>query len=343
MEQRAPLRTSAFSAEAAWQLLRLHRPELALELADRLLAREPASVAALLARTEALRQLRQLPEAAVTATAAITAAPQSAAPFAALAQVRGQQGELAKAENLLQEALRLNPENAGHYGLLAQLQYLQKRPGEALTAATAGLRVNARHADCLLWRALAQEEVAQPTEADTDFAHVLQVAPNSALVHEWRGRLLLQRHEPHAAGTHLAEALRLAPGNTAVLLLLRQAYREQLWPRWLLHQRQRQVQDQLAGRLFNWRSLVIGPFVPFCAISSWWRTRKQPLFRERIPGLRRATLRKSLVLVTLVASPLAFIYAFVAFKLPPFTLVILVVSVLRAVMNLNEQSASAKR
>lgn len=264
-------------------------------------------------------------------------------PFAALAQVRGQQGNLAKAENLIQEALRLNPENAGYHSFLAQLQYLQKRPYEALATTTTGLRINARHADCLLWRALAQEEVAQPTKADTDFAHVLQVAPTSALVHEWRGRLLLQRHEPHAAGTHLAEALRLAPGNTAVLLLLRQAYRQQLWPRWILHQQQRQVQDQLARRLFDWRSLVIGPFIPFCVIRSWWRTRNQPLFRERIPGLRRATLRKWLVLVTLITLLLAFLYAFIAFKLPPSTLGIAVVTVLRAVMSMNEQSSSAKR
>jgi tetratricopeptide (TPR) repeat protein len=335
-EQEAPL-APATTATHAWQLLRLHRPQQALELAELLLARDPAGISAHLVRTEALRQLGRLPEAAVAAKAAITAAPQSAAAFKAFAQVRGQQGELAKAEKLTQEALRLDPGNASYYGFLAQLHYLQRRWLEAIATATAGLRAYAQHPDCLLWRALAQEAHGQPAAADADFARVLRAAPNNALVHEWRGRVLLGRYEAPAAGQHLAAALQLAPGNTAVLLLLRQAYRQQQWPAWLRRQHQLLRQDWRAGRPFSWRSLVVGPCTPLYAARSWWRTRHHALFQQRIPGLRRALLRKWLTLAALIVVPLGLLYAIIAFELPPYTLIILLAAIVRGLMGNSKQ------
>jgi tetratricopeptide (TPR) repeat protein len=331
------LPTSAPTAASAWQLLRLQRPGLALELAERLLAQNPASLPAHLARTEALRQLGRLAEAAVAAQAATSVAPQSAAAFRAFAQIRGQQGELIKAEYLITEALRLAPADAGHYGFLAQLQYLQSRHSEAIASATAGLLTDAQHPDCLLWRSLAQEAQAQPAAADADFGRVLRLAPTSALAHEWRGRVLLGRYEPHPAAQHLAEALRLAPGNMAMLQLLRQARRRQLWPPWLLRQHRRLREDWRAARPFSWRCLVVGPCTPLYAARTWWRTRHHPLFQQPIPGLRRALLRKWLAWTAIIGVLLAVQRAIIAFELPPYTLVILLTVILKGAMGLNKQ------
>jgi tetratricopeptide (TPR) repeat protein len=330
------LPTSATTAASAWQLLRLQRPGLALELAERLLAQNPASAPAHLIRTEALRQLGRLAAAAVAAQAATTAAPQLAEAFRAFAQVKGQQGELLKAEKLINEALRLAPADADYHGLLAQLQFLQGRHGEAIASATAGLRTDAQHPDCLLWRSLAQEAQAQPA-ADADFGRVLCLAPTSALAHEWRGRLLLGRYEPHPAAQHLAEALRLAPGNIAVLQLLRQARRRQLWPPWLLRQHRRLREDWRAARPFSWRSLVVGPCTPLYAARSWWHTRHHPLFQQPIPGLRQALLRKWLAWTAVIGVPLSLLYAIIVLELPPYTLVILLTVILKGAMGLNKQ------
>lgn len=328
---------SAPTAASAWQLLRLQRPGLALELAERLLAQNPASAPAHLIRTEALRQLGRLAEAAAAAQAATTAAPQLAEAFRAFAQVKGQQGELLEAEKLIHEALRLAPADADYHCLLAQLQFLQGRHDEAIASATAGLRTDARHADCLLWRSLAQEAQAQPAAADADFGRVLRLAPTSALAHEWRGRLLLGRYEPHPAAQHLAEALRLTPGNMVVLRLLRQARRRQLWPPWLLRQHRRLREDWRAARPFSWRSLVVGPCTPLYAARSWWRTRHHPLFQQPIPGLRQALLRQWLAWTALIGVPLGLLYTILAFDLPPYTLIILLTIVLRGAVDISKQ------
>jgi|GEM_PF-2570207 len=338
-EHDAPLLPPTATAAYAWQLLQLRRPALALELAEQLLALDSTKISAHLVRTEALRQLGRLPEAALAAKAAIAASPQSAGAVAALAQIRGQEGQLTESEKLIKEALRLDPANASHYAFLAQLQFLQKRLPDAIATASTGLRLNAQHADCLLWRAMAQEEHDQPEPADADLQRALRVAPSSALLHEWRGRQLLGRHEPHAASQHLAQAMRLAPGNTAVLLLLRQAYQQQQWPPWLLRQRQLLRQAWLAGQPFSWRNLVVWPCIPIYAVRSWWRTRHHALFQQRIPGLRRALLRKWLVLAALVLVPAGVLYAFITFDLPPYTLVMLLVAILRGAMGSNKQAA----
>ena len=313
-----------------WQLLRLHRPALAFTLAEQLLARNPTALEPQLARVEALRQLQRLPEAAAAAKAAIGTSPQSARAFAAYAQVAGQQGRLVRAEQLITEALRLDPMAAGYYGLAAQLRLLQRRAAEAVACAAAGLRLDAHHADCLLWRALAQEQLDQPAAADADFGRVLRALPASPMVHEWRGRQLLQRYEPHPAAAHLAEALRLSPGRREVIPPLQEARRQQLWPAWLLRLHQKRRHDWRNGNPFSWRGPAAGLLTPYFQLRSWWHTRRDPFFRERIPGQRAATLRKWLVITGLAAFIPGFLYAFVTFDLPPFTLVIFLTALLRA-------------
>jgi tetratricopeptide (TPR) repeat protein len=226
MEQLAPLRTSAFSAPAAWQLLQLHRPALAVEMANRLLADNPTNSRALAVRTEALALLNRLPEAVDTARQAVAIAPQNATTHAALAWVYGRQGRLWAAVDTMQEALRLQPLQADYYALLAQLQYLLRRPDETVTSANSGLAINTRHPDCLLWRALAEEQLNEPAAADLHFQQLLHLAPNNALAHAHRGKQLLRRGEPKQAAPHIAAALQLAPAQSAELLpLLRRARR----------------------------------------------------------------------------------------------------------------------
>ncbi len=295
MNQQTPLQTAAFSAQAAWQLLRLHRPSLALEMAEQLLALNPAYLSALLARTEALRQLQRLPEAAEAASKAIAQAPQADAAFYALAQVCGQQGKIQQAETANREALRLNPQSATYHGFLAQLLYLKGESIASIASANAGLRLNARHSDCLLWRALAQDQLDQPEQADEDFRQLLRLTPNSALVHTRRGKQLLWRCEPAAAAIHLTEALRLAPTESANLLpLLRRARREQHWPPWLRHHRR---QGRLArgwlivNHAHKWLAELV---TPWYWVRSWWLTRHDPLF-QLSPAQRRQQWLKLLL------------------------------------------------
>lgn len=289
MEQPAPLRTSAFSAEAAWQLLQLHRPELALELADRLLVQNPFNMRALAVRMEALALLRRLPEAVSTARQAVAIAPQSAYTHAGLAWVYGRQGNLWAAVDTMQEALRLNPFDADYYALLAQLQYLLRRPDETVTSANRGLAINARHPDCLLWRALAEEQLNEPTAADLHFRQLFRLAPNNASAHAHRGKQLLRRGELTQATTHLAAALRLALARSAELVpLLRQARREQHWPGWMVRRRQQLRQDWQEHGVLLYRGGGTLLLIPFFAARSWWHTRHDPLFQlSRTQVLRR--------------------------------------------------------
>ena len=289
MGQQAPLRTSAFSAQAAWQLVQLNRPALALELADRLLARNPFNIQALGVRTEALGALQRLPEAISTARHAVAIAPQNAYTHAALAWVYGRQGNLWAAVDTIQEALRLNPVNADYYALLAQLQYLLRRPDETVTSANSGLAINARHPDCLLWRALAEEQLNEPTAADLHFQQLLRLAPNNASAHAHRGKQLLRRSEPVQAAAHLAAALRLAPTRSAELVpLLRQAHREQHWPDWMVRRRQQLRQEWQEQGVLSYRGGGTLLLIPLFAARSWWHTRHEPLFQpSRAQVLRR--------------------------------------------------------
>lgn len=233
-----------------WQLLQLHRPQLVLEMAERLVATDPTALSPQLARVEALRQFGRLPEAQDAAGMAVALAPESDAAFYALAQIRGQQGHLQQAA-AGREALRLDPLEATYHAFLAQLLYLKGQPTSAVASANAGLglRLNTRHVGCLLWRALAQEQLDQPKPADADFRQLLHLAPTSALAHTRRGKQLLWRCEPATAQEHLAEALRLDPTSCPELVpLLRRARREQHWPAWLRrHQRQLRQERGIIG------------------------------------------------------------------------------------------------
>ena len=287
MEQPAPLRTPAFSAEAAWQLLRMHRPALALELADRLLTLNPSSIRALGIRTEALALLGRLPEAVSTARQAVAIAPQSAYPHAGLAWVYGRQGHLWAAVDTIQEALRLNPFEADYHALLAQLQYLLRRPDETVASAKKGLAFNARHSDCLLWRALAEEQLNEPAAADLHFQQLFYLSPDHAAAHAHRGKQLLRRGELAQAATHLATALRTTPTRSAELVpLLRRARREQHWPGWMVRRRQQLRQEWQEQHVLSYRGGNTLLLIPFFAVRSWWLTRHDPLF-QLSPAQRR--------------------------------------------------------
>jgi len=280
MQQPVPPATTSLSVQHAWQLLRLHRPELALRMADQLLARDPVATTALIVRAEALRQLRRLPEAVKTARQAVALAPQVAGTFATLARAYGQQGELYEAELAIKEALRLTPTEASYHAFLAELQYLLRRPAEAAVSAQNGLFLNPEHANCLLWVAMAQEALSQPEAADKAFGRLLHVAPTSDQAHAQLGRILLLRYEPAAADRHLTEALRQAPGRAPELLpLLRRARRRQHWPAWLLRseraRRERQAQDRDPSLRMAANWLLLGWAVAW----AHWRTRHDPLFQ----------------------------------------------------------------
>lgn len=299
----AQFASRSLSVQHAWQLLQLHRPALALEMTDRLLAQAPGSVSTLLARTEALRQLGRLPEAIATAQQAVAVAPQSPSAFAALARAYGQQGKLWPAVDAIQEALRLNPLAAGSYAFLAQLQYLLHRPDETVTSAESGLAIDARHLDCLLWRALAQEQLSEPGAADLGFRQLLRLAPNSSLAHAHRGKQLLRRGESRPAAAHLVAALRLAPGQNAELVpLLRQARRELHWPGWMVQRRQQLRHEWQKQRVLSYRGGNTLLLLPFFWVFGWWLTRHDPLFRRTRTQVWQRRLK--LWLSTVVLLPL---------------------------------------
>ena len=284
MEQPAPLRTPAFSAEAAWQLLRLHRPALALELADRLLAQNPSSIRALAVRTEALVLLRRLPEAIAAAQEMVAQAPQSNVAFHRLARVLGQSGELWEAELAVREAIRLDPTAAAYYGFLAELTCLLARPDEAIAIASTGLTCNARNADCLLWRAIAYEHCGQPAAADADFRLALRLVPTSALLHQRRGNMLLERAEPEGAAQHLAEALRLNPAAAPTILPpLRRAKRWQHWPPWMVHRHWQLRREWQHHYTLTTKGGNTALLLPYFLLISWWKTRYDAAFQQRLP------------------------------------------------------------
>ena len=280
---------TAPSAAGAWQLLELRRPELALAMAEHLLAADPAAVSSQLARIEALLQLGELPRTEEAARMLIAQAPQLPAAFYALARATGQQGELEAAEAAIREALRLDPYEAAYHANLAQLCYLQGQPQAASAAAETGLFIDAQHLDCLLWRALAQEQLSHSTAADSTFEELFYLEPNSAQLHTRRGKQLIWRCEPVAAIVHLTEALRLAPTRSFELVpLLRRAVREQQWPGWLRHhqwQLRRESGVGIASKLHSrFRILAL----PWYRLRSWWLTRHDPVFQYELPARRNS-------------------------------------------------------
>jgi len=280
MQGPAPFAATSLSVQHAWQLLQVRRPELALRMADQLLASAPQSASVLIVRAEALRQLKRLPEAVQTARQAVALAPQVAGTFAALARAYGQQGELYEAELAIREALRLKPTEAAYFAFLAELQYLLRRPAEAAASARNGLFLNPEHADCLLWQAMAQEQLRQPEAADAAFSRLLHVSPTSDLAHAKLGQVLLRRYEAAAADRHLSEALRQAPGRAPELLpLLRQARRRRHWPAWLVQRRQQLRHEWQEQQALSWRGSHTLLLLPFFWVAGHWRTRHDPLFR----------------------------------------------------------------
>ncbi|GAB3580667.1 tetratricopeptide repeat protein [Hymenobacter daeguensis] len=275
-----PLNARNQEIDRAWQLLKLHRPALALSVCARLLAQNPANVSALLAKTEALWQLKRFSEAAMTAREAVAHAPASALPYYYWARMLGAQGVLYDAEAAARNAIQLAPSNAEYWGLLAQLQCMLRQPREALASANEGLALNARHVGCLLWRAVASERTGNISLAEEGFQEVLRLAPTDAQVHALRGQTLLQRPEPQAASWYLAEALRLDPTRYELMPLLRQARRWQHWPKWMVqrHQRMRKnwYQERYLGYADSSTALLLLFFLPI----SWLHNRHDPLFQS---------------------------------------------------------------
>ncbi|MEL5996636.1 tetratricopeptide repeat protein [Hymenobacter segetis] len=275
-----------------WVLLEHHRPQQAAQLARQCLADDPTHAPTHVALAEALRQLDRLDEAREIAQTAIGLAPEAARGHHLLALILGQQGHLRKATAAIDQALQLDPTRGEFFGLRAQLCYVQGQYHAAIQCAGHGLQADARQADCLLWRALAQEKLARTTASDATFDQALRLAPNSALVHQWRGKLLLQRYEPQQAALHLTEALRLTPTKRALLPLLQQARRQQLWPAWLTQLHQKRQRDWSTDLPVSWTGPVIGILMPFFELRSWWQTRTDPLFQENIPGQRRVLAKR---------------------------------------------------
>jgi tetratricopeptide (TPR) repeat protein len=268
-----------------WQLLKLQRPDQALELAERLLALDPQALEPQLARAEALRLLDRLPEALAEARAIIAQAPYLPQGFLVVAQVLGQQGVLLEAEQAIAEALRLAPLEATYYGFLAQLQYVGARPAEVRYTASTGLSLDPTDTQCLLWRALAHEQLHCPEAADADFQSLFALAPTNRVAHTHRGRMLLWRCDAAAAATHLATALALAPTQSAQLVpLLRRAQREQYWPGWLQRAVGQVRQVRGLGLATRAQGLVATVVLPWYRLRSWWLTRHDPLFQHQLPA-----------------------------------------------------------
>ena len=248
------------------------------------LAADPTHGPTLLALAEALQQQERLEEAADTAIAAIKAAPNAAEAHFALAQARGIQGRLRAADAAVLQALHLNPRRPRYHAFRAQLFYLTRSYTAAIGCAEEGLQLDPQHADCLLWRALAQEKRDLPAQTDEDFQRLLRVAPESALVHAHLGRVMLSRYQPATADRHLTEALRQNPALAPQLVpLLRLARRQQLWPDWFLRSEQRGAERRALG-LDPGLGMLINRIRATGAVArAWWRTRRDPLFRQRLP------------------------------------------------------------
>lgn len=298
----APFLTAVPELERIWLLLEHRRYGLAEDAARHRLAADPADWRACVVLAHALRCAGRLAEARSAAMAAVGLAPESAATHFVLAQVCSQQGLFEQAHKAAIEALRISPHQAEYHGFRAQLFYLSNSCRAAISCANEGLQLDARNADCLLWRAMAQERLEKTDAADEDFDRVLRAAPTSTVVHEWRGKLLLQRHEPHQAALHLMEALRLAPDNGKLLVPLRQARQQQLWPAWLLLLHRKRQHDWTTGLPFSWWGPLVSILTPSVQLRSWWLTRHDPVFQDRIPGQRKAFLRKWLVVLAVLAS-----------------------------------------
>lgn len=319
MTSTAPLPTAP-SATGVWQLLELRRPELALAMAEHLLAADPAALSPQLARLEALLQLSELSQAEEATRLLIAQAPQLPAAFYALARATGQQGKLKAAEAAIGEALRLDPYEAAYHAYLAQLCYLQGQPQAAGAAAEAGLFLNAQHPDCLLWLALAQEQLHHSTAADSVFEELFYLEPNSALAHTRRGKQLIWRCEPVAAALHLTEALRLAPTHSSELVpLLRRAVREQQWPSWLRHHQRRARLSTGLGIVAGLHGLLAGAVMPWYRLRSWWLTRHDPVFKYKLPARRNPATRYLIGYVAVYLAAVCFFgYLCLLLGLPPF-------------------------
>jgi tetratricopeptide (TPR) repeat protein len=335
------------SLASIWQLLALHRPALAETAARQRLAADPADWQNLLALTEALQQQERLAEAAATAAAAIRAAPNAHEAHFALALAHGGQGQLRAADAAVLQALRLNPRMPHYYAFRAQLFYLWRSYTAATNCAEEGLRLAPEHADCLLWRALAQEKCDQPEAADEDFHRLLHVAPESELVHARLGKVQLSRYQPAAADRHLSEALRQNPNLAPELVpLLRQARRQQQWPTWFLRSEQLGAERRALGLDPGLQMLVNRILATGVVVRAWWRTRRDPLFRQRLPpsphtrNRWRGHLKVWAVVLAIVVSIIGLTIASVQLGFPPMTGLLMATGVLKLVQYLHERRAA---
>ena len=184
---------------------------------DKLLARAPKDVRALVLKAQWLMNEKKLDEALDRAKAAVAADPQSVTAQFALGATHDLRREMPAAMAAYSEVLRLNPRVVAAQVALSRLSLASGNREAALHYAeeakqTQPANVNARVA---LVRSLLQQ--GELGRAESEIAELQRALPNSAPVHALNGKLQLRRKNYGAAKTSFERALALTPGDVEAI------------------------------------------------------------------------------------------------------------------------------
>lgn len=224
-----PDSTAARWQDAVQNLLDVHRPAQAEQLARQQLTRNPREVLAYILLGFALYRQHRLSEARVVTRQALALNPAASEACYVLCLIEDQAGQNKPREAAIREALRLQPFNPKYLSTQAQILLHQHEPAAAQAAAEHGLSYSPTHQGCLIARARALRDQHRWPEL-ADALHQLRAAhPMLPKAYLLLGQEAMRRQQFAAAQAHFQEVLRLAPTDEKALQGASQAIRRQTW------------------------------------------------------------------------------------------------------------------
>jgi tetratricopeptide (TPR) repeat protein len=207
----------------AWQLYELRRDKLAVEEAQRHLAKWPEDADAYRLIAHAAARLGDADTAMQAAMQAVELAPDWEDAYAALSAAAQQSEQWEVAESAIQEALRLDPEEARFYANYARLLIHRAQYDKALKIVLQGLEHDPEHEFLVFARPLVLWSLDEYDEARYWLQEALSLYPDDSNLHALQGAILIGQDRSKEAITPLLESLRLDPENEWALAKLDEA------------------------------------------------------------------------------------------------------------------------
>ncbi len=198
----------------AYELARLKRFDLALQMVQRALEQNPLSADVHVCGAWIWRDQVRLPEAEQSARAALRLDPDSAPAHHILAVVLWEQDRPREAEPAFREALRFgHADQAVYITNFGRMMNAYHRSEEALTLADQALALGPNLSGAHDVRGLALARLGRQAEARAAYAEALRLNPGNTVAHNNMGVLDLSQGRASEALEHFRSALRINPND----------------------------------------------------------------------------------------------------------------------------------